>query len=97
MRKMLKLSMAAAMVMGIGSVSAQADGIDIVSNVKAKGHVRVRYEMVDADDNGKTNANAVTSRFTVGASADLLNTDWLSGYIEMTSVNSLNDNFNSGT
>ena len=61
MRKMLKLSMAAAMVMGIGSVSAQADGIDIVSNVSAKGQIRARYEMVDADDNGLANANAISA------------------------------------
>ena len=40
MRKMLKMSIAAAMVMGIGSVSAQADGINILSNVQANGEIR---------------------------------------------------------
>jgi hypothetical protein len=96
MRKMLKLSIAAAMVMGIGSVSAQADGIDIVSNVKAKGEIRARYENVDASDNGKADANAFTNRLTIGVGADLLDTDWLSAYVEMTDVRSGNDNFNSG-
>ncbi|MCF6309358.1 MAG: alginate export family protein [Sulfurimonas sp.] len=93
MRKMLKLSIAAAMVMGIGSVSAQADGIDIVSNVKVKGEVRARYEMVDASGNTQ-NANAFTNRLTIGAGADLLGTDWVSAYVEMTDVRTINDNYN---
>ena len=91
MRKMLKMSIACAMMMGIGSVSAQADGIDIVSNVAVKGEIRARYEMVDQD--GTNNANAFTNRLTIGASADLLGTDWLSAYAEMTNVSALNDNY----
>lgn len=88
------MSIAAAMVMGIGSVSAQAeDGIDIVSNVKAKGEVRLRYENVDVDNN-TPDANALTSRVTIGISADLLGTDWLSAYVEATDVSALNDNYN---
>ena len=94
MRKMLKMSIAAAMVMGIGSVSAQADGINILSNVQAKGELRLRYENVDTDDGVNGNANAYTSRLTVGASADLLDTDWLSAYVEMTNVANLNNNYN---
>jgi len=94
MRKMLKMSVAAAMVMGISSVSAQAnDGTDIISNVKVKGEIRARYEMVD--DNTNKDANAFTNRLTIGASADLLGTDWLSAYAEMTNVSNLNDNYNS--
>ena len=93
MRKMLKMSIAAAMVMGIGSVSAQADGINIISNVKANGELRLRYENVD-QDNALKNANAFTSRLRIGASADLLDTDWLSAYVEMTNVANLNSNYN---
>ncbi len=96
MRKMLKMSIAAAMVMGIGSVSAQADGINILSNVQANGEIRLRYENVDTDDGVNGNANAYTSRLTVGASADLLDTDWLSAYVEMTNVANLNHNYNDG-
>ncbi|TKI68703.1 hypothetical protein FCU45_09840 [Sulfurimonas crateris] len=95
MRKMVKMSMAAVMMMGIGSVSAQAEGLDILSNIKAKGEIRARYEMVDQD--GKDNANAFTNRLTIGVSADLLGTDWLSAYAEMTDVRALNENYNSTT
>lgn len=94
MRKMLKMSMAAAMVMGIGSVSSQADGIDILSNVKVKGEVRVRYENVD-QNNALSNANALTNRLTLGVAADILGTDWLSTYAELVNVSSANDNYNS--
>lgn len=94
MRKMVKMSMAAVMIMGIGSVSAQAEGVDILSNIKAKGEIRARYEMVD-QNNALANANAFTNRLVIGAGADLLGTDWLSAYAEMTNVSALNENYNS--
>jgi len=94
MRKMVKMSLAAVMMMGIGSVSAQAEGVDILSNIKAKGQIRARYEMVDKD--GYDNANAFTNRLTVGVSGDLFGTDWLSAYVEMTDVRALNENYDSG-
>ena len=93
MRKMLKMSIAAAMVMGIGSVSAQADGVDIVSNVSVKGEIRARYEMVDSDAGTDQNANAFTNRLKIGVAGDLLGTDWLSAYVEMTDVRAINDNY----
>ncbi|MCW8895553.1 alginate export family protein [Sulfurimonas sp.] len=100
MRKMLKMSIAAAMVMGIGSVSAQADGIDIVSNVKVKGEIRARFENVEDSGTVATDAtgdaNAFTNRLTIGASGDLFGTDWLSAYVEMTNVSALNNNYNDG-
>lgn len=95
MRKMVKMSMAAVMMMGIGSVSAQAEGVDILSNIKAKGQIRARYEMVDKD-NTTPNANAFTNRLTVGVSGDMFGTDWLSAYVEMTDVRALNNNYNDG-
>jgi len=97
MRKMVKMSLAAVMMMGIGSVSAQAEGVDILSNIKAKGEIRARYEMVDADDAANNpNANAFTNRLTVGVSGDMFGTDWLSAYVEMTDVRALNRNYNDG-
>ena len=94
MRKMIKMSLAAVMIMGVGSVSAQAEGVDILSNIKADGQVRARYEMVDQDDAGnKPNANAFTNRLAIGVGADLLGTDWLSAYAQMTDVRALNDNY----
>jgi len=92
MKKTLKMSIVCAMV--IGSVSVQADGIDIVSNVKVKGEVRARYEMVD-DDNTKSDAHATTNRLTIGASGDMFGTDWMSAYVEMTDVRAINNNYNS--
>ena len=93
MIKIIRISLATAMLIGVSSVSAQAaDGIDLVNNVKVKGEIRPRYEMVD-QDNATPNANAFTNRLTIGASADLGGTDWLSAYAEMTNVSSLNDNY----
>ena len=94
MKKIVKMSLAAAMMIGVGSVSAQAEGMNIVENVKVKGEIRARFENVD-QDNALQNANAITNRLTIGASADLLGLDWLSGYAEMTDVRDLNDNYNS--
>lgn len=94
MRKMIKMSMVAVMMMGAGAVSAQAEGTDILTNIKANAQVRARYEMVDTDNTVK-NANAFTNRLTLGVGADLLGTDWLSAYAEMTDVRNLNDNYNS--
>jgi len=79
MKKIVRMSIAAAMMIGVGSVSAQAKGIDLVDNVKVKGEVRARYENVDQD--GKQDANAFTNRLTIGASADMFGTDWLSAYV----------------
>jgi len=95
MKKMIKLSVAAAIMMGSGAVSAQA--MDVLTNVYAKGEIRARYEMVDQDTAGLKNANAFTNRLVIGAGADLFGTDWLSGYAEMTDVHNINDNYNSGS
>jgi len=79
--------------LSVGSVSIQADDrIDIVSNIKVKGEIRPRYEMVD-DDNTNANAHALTNRLKLGVNADLFGTDWLSAYVEGTNVSSLNDNY----
>lgn len=97
MRKIVKMSMVAVITMGMGAVSAQAEGTDILTNIKANGQVRARYEMVDADDAAnKANANAFTNRLALGVSADLLGTNWLSAYAEMIDVRALNDNYFDG-
>ena len=96
MKKMIKLSVATAMLMGMSAVSAQAaDGVNLLSNVSVKGEIRPRYEMVDMDKSGVNNANAVTNRFVLGVGADIAGTDWLSVYGEMTNVHNINDNYNS--
>lgn len=93
MKNVIKMSLATAMMMSVGTVSAQAadDGISVFDNIKVKGELRPRYEMVD-ENNAKPNANALTNRAVVGISADLFNTDGLSTYIEMTDIHALNPN-----
>jgi len=92
MKKIVKLSVAAAMLMGMSAVSAQADdGVNLLSNISVKGEVRPRYEMVDTN-NDVNNANAVTNRFVLGVGADIAGTDWLSAYGEMTDVHAVNPN-----
>ena len=92
MKTIIKMSLATAMMMSVGTVSAQADeGVSIFDNVKVKGELRPRYEMVD-ENNAKPNANALTNRTVIGIGADLFDTDGLSTYIEMTDVHALNPN-----
>jgi len=90
------MSLATAVMMSVGTLSAQAEeeGISIFDNVKVKGEIRPRYEMVD-ENNAKPNANALTNRLVLGVNAGLFGTDWLSTYVEMTDVHAANDNYNS--
>lgn len=100
MKKIVKMSLATAIMMSAGVASLSAGDVEILSNVKAKGLIKSRYEMVDqtnANGTAPANANAFTNRLTVGASADLFGTDWLSAYAEMTNVSALNKNYNSLT
>lgn len=96
MRKLFKTSLATAILMNLGTVTVYADdgGMTLMDNIKVKGELRPRYEMVD-DDNALSNANAVTNRLVIGVNADLFSTDWLSGYAEMTDVHAANNNYNS--
>lgn len=98
MKKIVKLSLATAMLMGMGTVSAQAadNGLSIMDGVYLKGEIRPRYEFVDASDNGKNDANAFTNRLTLGAGSDkLFGSDMLGAYLEMTDVHNFNDRYNS--
>ncbi len=96
MKNVIKMSLATAIMMSVGAVSVHADdGISILDNVKVSGEIRPRYEMVDTN-NAVNNANAITNRLVLGAGADLLGTDWLSGYAEMTDVHALNSNYYDG-
>ena len=95
MKNVIKMSLATAVMMSVGTLSAQgADGISIVDNIKVKGEIRPRYERVDTD-NTTGSANALTNRLKLGVSADLLGTDWLSVYGEMIDVSNVNENYNS--
>jgi hypothetical protein len=79
---------------GTLSAAEGESGLGLIDNVKVKGQIRPRYEMVDTN-NATSNANALTNRLVLGVSADLAGTDLLSGYVEMTDVHNANDNYNS--
>ena len=51
MRKLYKSSLAAAILMSLGNFAVYAgdDGTPIMDNIKVKGELRPRYEMVDDD------------------------------------------------
>ena len=96
--KKLLLSMAALpLVIGGLSVSASADGINILDNIKLKGQIRPRFESVDDGKATTANASAYTVRTKLTATADLLGVDGLSATIGIISVNNLGSHeYNAG-
>jgi len=89
MKRML-LSMAALpLVIGGLSVSASANGINILDNIKLKGEIRPRYENVDDGNSATANANAYTARTKLAVTGDLLGVDGLSATVGVISVNNL--------
>ncbi len=91
MNKITKISLAASMLLGVSSTSLQA--ADILTNIKADGQIRARYEMADVKGNGLDKANAFTNRLTLGVGADIAGQDWISAYVQMTNVSALNDHY----
>ncbi len=96
MKNLVKTSLATAILMSSAGVCVQAaeSGNAIINNIKVSGELRPRYERVD-EDNTKANANAFTNRTVIGVNADLFGTSWLSGFVQMTDVHALNNNYNS--
>jgi len=89
MKKIVKLSLAVAMMSGIGAVSAQAaDGISIIDDVKFKGQLRPRYQFTDAGTAGTgTAGHTLTNRTNLSISGKLLGVDGLGTTLELNSVN----------
>ena len=86
--KRLLLSMATVpLVIGGLSVSASADGINILDNLKLKGEVRPRYENVDDGNSATSNANAFTARTKLSVTGNLLDVNGLSATVGVISVN----------
>jgi len=98
MKKIVKLSLAVAMISGIGAVNAQAaDGMNILSDVKVKGQIRPRYEGVNDGNSATKNANALTARTKLSVTGGLLGVDGLSSTIGIISVNNFGlTDYNSG-
>lgn len=84
---MVKISLACAMMMGVGSVTAQAaDGIKILDDVKFSGELRPRAQYTDhsaaAGDPGIT----FTNRTNLSVNAALLEVDGLRTTVELNAV-----------
>ena len=100
-RTVLLSVVASTMMMAGGSIapanlekadlSANSSTFGIFNNIHAKGEIRPRYEFVDASDNEKSDAKALTNRLTLGVGADLLQIDGLSVYLEATNVSGSGD------
>ena len=95
MKRLLLSMVALPLVIGGLSVSASADGINILNNVKVKGEIRPRYEYANIKNNTKKAANAYTVRTRIGVGADLFDVNGLSAFIEGTSVNNIAGRYNS--
>ena len=96
--KKLLLSMAALpLVIGGLSVSASADGINILNDIKLKGQIRPRYENVDVANSGKSDANAFTVRTHLVVTSGLLDVPNLTATLGLQSVNNFgSDQYNDG-
>ena len=86
--KKVMLSLAAApLILGSMAVSASADGINILNDVKVKGQIRPRFETADVKDNGKDAANAFTNRLHISATAGLFGIENLTTTLGIQTVN----------
>jgi hypothetical protein len=65
--------------------NVEPQSFSFLSNVKAHGEIRPRYEYVNTN-NTVGNASAFTNRLMLGVSADLLSVDGLSTYLEAINV-----------
>jgi len=87
MKKITMSAVALTAIMGSFSSVSAADGINILDNIKVDGQIRPRYEGVDDGNSATANANALTARTKLKASANLLGVDGLSASVGIISVN----------
>ncbi len=91
MKNVMKMSLAAAVMMSVGTVSAQAeDGLSIFDDIKFKGELRPRYQFTDHAGTAASSGSTFTNRTNLNFSAKLLEVDGLTGTIELNSVNDFN-------
>lgn len=92
MKNVIKMSLAAAVMMSVGTVSAQAadDGINVLSDIKFKGELRPRYQLTDNDATTDSKGSTFTNRTNLNLSAKLLEVDGLKATIELNAVNDFN-------
>jgi len=85
MKKMNTLGVAIATLSTLGTTSLSAN-TDILSNIKANGELRTRYEFVDDGSIASKDAKALTNRLLLGVKADLFGTSGFSTYAEFINV-----------
>ena len=88
MKKMVKISLACAMMMGAGSVTAQAaDGISILDDVKFSGQLRPRVQYTDHAATAADAGLSFTNRTNLSVNAGVMGVDGLRTTLELNSVN----------
>ena len=88
MRKMLKMSLACAMLTGVGSVTASAaDGVNILDDVKFNAQIRPRIQMTDKDTATTDAGYTFTNRTNLSINAGVLGVSGLRTTLELNSVN----------
>jgi len=98
MKKVMLSAIVAPLLLGSFATSASADGINILSNLKAKGEIRPRYETVNVDGSKLSDAQAYTVRTKLSVSGDLLDVEGLSANVGVISVNNFgSDKYNDGS
>lgn len=82
------MSLATAMIMSVGSVSAQAadDGLNVLSDIKLKGQIRPRVEYTDVENAGSA-GETYTQRINLNIDAALFEVDGLRAVLELNTVN----------
>ena len=86
MKKIMMSAVALTAIMGsVNTVSAE--NIDILSDIKVKGEIRVRYENADVIDNGVDAGNAFTARTELAITGGLLGVENLTATVGLSSVN----------
>ncbi len=82
------MSLAAAMMISVGSVSAQAaeDGLNVLSDIKLKGQIRPRVEYTDFEGAGSA-GETYTQRINLNIDAALFEVDGLRAVLELNTVN----------
>ena len=92
MKTTIKMSLATALVMSVGTVSVQAeDGMSVLSDIKFSGELRPRYEYLDGSQNAGQDAldagHIFTNRTNLNIQGKLLEVDGLNATVELNSVN----------
>jgi len=89
MKNMIKMSLATAVMMSVGTVSAQAaeEGISIFEDIKFKGQLRPRFEHLDNSGLNKSAGNILTNRTNLNLQAKLLGVEGLTATVEVNAVN----------